>query len=552
VQKFEEGYRIVGHIVTATNLAQPNFTSEDVYWWNISTHTSGVLVLPPHEFYVDASPSGFLFVEHDVVYNETTAGVVTTIGTPLAGAAIDEIAGTTHGFVVSATKGRAAYYDYATKAVTKLKTGTTFALGCGPAVSGHIACAADHILPSERILYGADLLSLAGKPAIFIRGVDQLPVVSKGGMTWAQKHHLHTMSVSGTLTVGKARVDDEGGITYSGVSGAGSVVFTRGGQTAVTASSGAGRPIAVVRAAPLSPVAVSSYAIGGGRVAWRDDSGPNSVNVIEVARISHGVVSSESTAQFPPASNALAVSGSILAYGAKEGASTGLEIKSSAGHSEFVKGITSTDVQVSGTQVLYIKNRAAHPGDPLGQVYVYDASTGVTKKVGPLLHERAAHNTAAYFRPAALSDGRVVYQERNGTVEDEDLATGVTEKLRGKGDPAVDEQISEPQVFALGDYAGWNQGVGGSYRDVVTMAPAVTLTEHAGEFDIIKAMTDAGIVYVNSVRGAGDTPQVFLAPYGGTTGPLLLSGEDITVPLIADGSVIWVDRDDQLEAAAHS
>ena len=40
-----------------------------------------------------------------------------------------------------------------------------------------------------------------------------------------------------------------------------------------------------------------------------------------------------------------------------------------------------------------------------------------------------------------------------------------------------------------------------------------------------------------------------VAPYGSITGPLILGGFFLTVPKIAEGTLIWVDRDDLLEAA---
>jgi hypothetical protein len=536
----EDGYEVVGDTVTASNLYGPDFDKEVVTWWNVATGKSGKIKLPAHESYRGTAPGGFFFVANKSLHEETTAGVVKSFPTPLQ-ATSEDIVSSTKGAVFSA-KGAAAYVDYSTGKVTHLHTGTHYYLSCGLPVAQHVACYAEHPRGDNGPLTGLDLLSLTGgKPQFVKLHTFDAPTISKAGMSWIAGHHLTTLSFSGHRTTGSATVDQPaaGASSPAAVSAFGQTILTRDSGATMSETVGANRPFHRLRTAPKSPVAVSRYAVGGNRLAWRDDAGSGSRPEVHLADIAGGVVSHERTIADTPGLDAVAVSADVLAYGTKKHGVTGLEISAKSGHSTFVPGVRDPVVQAAGTRVLYLarKPKVLH-------AYVYNTATGTTEKVGPALFEREdIGGTFTYFATAALGGRFVTYQQKDGSIWTENLDTSAVTKDAPKVDPApVDGEDLEPTVFAYGDWAGWPRAT----LDVATHGSVLPVAGPADNVNFIAALTSAGVVYSHGLRNS----PYHLAPYGTAGGPTILSGPSVKPPLTTGNNIVWSNEDDTLYAAA--
>jgi hypothetical protein len=557
VGDFEGDWSINGHIVTSVSA---HFDADlhlldDVHWWDLSSGGSGVIHLARNDRYAAASTNGFYSTAHGWIYNHTISGHTTRLARPFPAWAHPTVASVHHGFVASGARKRAKLYREKTGALTRLPGHTHYRLRCGGKLHGLVACQAEKPREDEPSLYGVDLLVVRHHRAYFTRTPHTVPVATRDGATYIDGHRLRGIDRHGRRTAGAVRVDKAYVDTFLAfrpaiASAFDDAVLTRDHQRAVVRTAHAGARLHVVREAGRSPVTTSTAALGAGRIAWVQDSGAGGANEVYVASISEGVARDRHRLAGSSPGNGIAVSDTTVAYLTRRHGRPGLEVATSAGHSTFVAGVVDPVIGVSGDQVLYFTTGTDRgSGAVLGRAQVYDAATGATQQIGPPLNVRtAAGDGWRYAAPAALAEGRLTYQEQDGTVVTETIATHATETLRGPGQPAFDA-LSMPQIFAEGDFAGWNQGIECAYRDVVTMAAPVSLTSITGEFDVIDALTTAGVVYHNRVAPAVAGEAFSLAPYGEATGPTVLAGPDLGTPSINGATIAWVDRDGVLQAA---
>jgi hypothetical protein len=514
-------YSVAGSTLTAINVTHPNALTIEI--WDLATGSDTTVPYPTDGRYLGAVPGGFLYYDGAEDYEESSNGTVTDLGAAFFGTNPEATSATEYALagskyaVFSDDDGLVSSYDFATKtfrAVTVPQTTNRYVMICWAVIGAHAACDSnnndDHKSNQENIL------SLTGgEPRYVTSAATSAPALGAEGMTWAAGGRLHTLTYGGKQRVGIAV--DRGAEPVTAYN---AVLITRDGNTEVSSTAGAGRPLHHVLTTPYAPVDLRGFALGGGRVAWLDDGGKAGAQRVLVANVSHGQVSDKHVVTTTPGIVAVGVSRSVIAYGATEKGKSGLRI-SARRHSRFIKGVVNPVVGVSGHDVLYFTG----PTDRHATAKVYDTSTGVTTTVTSGIAWGRAETAAA------ISGQRVIYEKPGGSVWLDDLATHTVTELRTPG--GIE---SESQVYLSGDHAAWSFPNQNEYRNVATMAPATDVPN-----DTIFGVTDHGLLI--------DNHPYRLMPFGGSPGPGFLNTTSNFTPQIVGTTIAWIEGQDRLLVA---
>jgi hypothetical protein len=564
---YSEQFSLVGPMLTAS--ADPYGTSS-VLWWNLGNQTSGTATSPGT--WLGSAADGYYYFTGDSVYDETTGGASTIVGSPFSEAGETIFGGSVgpDGLVLAGNHGDLAYLTFG-GTVTPLQSAWKSyeaqdqynGVTCGATSDTDTVCTI--FLDGGDSDSGAlaQLVPLDGSAPVAVSDTCMGPggrqpsaALTSGALICADDVVTsQNLTPSGTASVSNYAVGQPFG--YGGtevVAALGTAVVANPNRTeleTVTASTSV--PVALL-AAPMSVVTAGDFALSSGRIAWTSDQTvpgrPSStVSSVRTATISNSAGTLNVGASTVFARTAgwryLYASDETTAY-SKLTVTNGLKIASlrvvSPQRSTVVSDANRKDVWVSGNQVMYLAAETAR--HPKKRYMLLNATTG---KIAPITALNKALAANIDLSPSGLAGKYVAYVTSTGVVKRLNVDTGKVKTVAHGADPHFQDS-----VHVYGPYVGWmsngaaTDGVGpGRFRNATTMSAPIKLSP--GTF--IVATTNSGIVTEH--EGSTQTVDYSLRGYGSdNTETVILSELHAQRPAQVDDSIVaWIDADSVVRAA---
>jgi hypothetical protein len=329
------------------------------------------------------------------------------------------------------------------------------------------------------------------------------------------------------------------------------------GLVAAAVPASAAAPTDPPGTAQVGPVPVTAFSLSSQRLVDNDarpigaSSVPGTYNTKVTTVNVHTGVGNTGTVHRPTKSASVHASAATTAYlpGTAPGVAQDLTwvVRTSHGSTtvrhvtgdRWFSGNFTLSTSLSGNRFLYSVQPSAD-SDP--RAYVLDTSTG----------RRTLVQSQVGFAPPAVFGDFVASVHADGSVWRRDLVSGARVELSG---PTA-LPLNYGEVFAWGDYVGWNlhtgdddEGAGPSalvygYRDAKTLAAAHSLDRP------IQQLSSAGVVLRTDHLSESDQPTAYdLQSYEGTTVPLLGSDTYRLGPQVEGRAMAWADPGGRLKIA---
>jgi hypothetical protein len=542
----DDGWSISGTTLAA--IGAPHH----VDYWDVTSGTSGHLLLPVKAEFAAAAPDGVLYVGvsgtatnsvEDHIYYRHFNGTVDDLGVAFAGV-IPSVTSGDDGAVVLGDG--AKYLSFATPASYVTLKPAAGLSSCHAVVGNFAAChgvddngdiRSDQIVPLDgtkatRTTVSPGYAALSGSTLLWV-----------GGSTGSSTTHIFSLAAGSSA----APAHSTQSIGYTGstpiVSALGGGVAAGAGDAALYLADSA-HAITTAVAAKASPISAASFSLTSGRVAYNDDEAQGSARVSAYStrfRRSGPTVSMapQTLLKAGTYSGIVATSGAGSVYAVKVSTQTVNLTVVAPKRTHTITNALTTRPTLSGNRLLYFTATGKQRGET---ARIYDLTTGKTTT------ERTSSQCCLADESNALSGHTFAYIKSDNSIWAKNLDTGKSIKVRDA--PKAVFTFTTPQVFVNGDYVGWAYQVGtgdhvrivDGYRNVRTISTAVPVGKRIWQLSTTGVVLDNDITAEFSGGDVGNAAAFSFRAYSGTTFTLLRKQEFMQGPQVDGTTVGWIDE----------